>query len=65
MADRAANAQTLKDAVQEYGDKEVTRLEDQAAFLRSIQGSEQKISSQTTAASTALAFNDVNEFLKT
>ena len=65
MADRVANAQALKSAVREYGDKEVKRLEDQAAFLRSIQGSEQKISSQTTAASTDLAFNDVNEFLKT
>ena len=65
MADRAANAQALKEAVQEYGDKEVKRLEDQAVFLRSIQGSEQKISSQTTEASTELAFNDVNEFLKT
>lgn len=64
MADRVANAQALKDAVGEYGDKEIKRLEDQAAFLRSIQGSEEKISSQTTEASTELAFNDVNEFLK-
>lgn len=59
------NAQKLRAAVDEWAANEIQRLRDQATFLRSIQGSEQRISAKASTASTDLAFNDVTEFLKT
>ena len=38
----------LKKATNEWADREKKRLEDQASFLRSINGTAEKISTQTT-----------------
>jgi hypothetical protein len=66
MADtRIERAEQLQKAVNEWAINEITRLEDEATFLRSIQPSEKRIASQTSSVATQLAFNDVTDFIKT
>ena len=62
---RIENLQALKTAVGEWADTETERLEDETVFLRSIQTTEKRVSSQTAGTATELAFNDVNDFLRT
>lgn len=55
--------QDLNDKLNEWADIETARLKATAAFLRSIQGTAERISTKTTARTQILALTDINDFL--
>lgn len=60
---RRQRFQALKEKVEEWADTERDRLTATAAFLRSIQGTAERISTKTTQRAQTLALTDINDFL--
>lgn len=60
---RRERFQGLNDKLNEWADIETARLNTTAVFLRSIQGTAERISTKTTERAQILALTDINDFL--
>jgi len=64
--ERDARLDALKEAVEEWADKEITRLEDEATFLKSIlkgRTGAGRLTEQNVADASKLVVDEISQFL--